>query len=134
VRTLLRTTQAHGLIAAAAAGRALLTKSVVAEAAVVTVFAIYGVSTLITRFTFPIGKGNVWTIRAVSIEDSLHYREEITYPALFQGRPYCAIPFSLTQPVPSYMRMGYVFGWTCRMRVECNAIKGAVSIKLRQLV
>jgi hypothetical protein len=82
VGTLLRTTQAHGLVTTAAAGRTLPTISVVTEAAIVAVFAIYSVSTLITRFTFPVGKGNVWTIRAVGIEDSLHYRKEIAYPAL----------------------------------------------------
>lgn len=72
-----------------AAQTAFLAVIPIAKAAEIAIVASAGVATVVAGDAFPFGKGNIWTVRAVGIQNALNECEKIIQSAIFKRSPYC---------------------------------------------
>jgi hypothetical protein len=117
-----------------AGAAALVAVTLIAESAPVAALAIRNVPALMTGCAIPVIQINVWAVRAVGVQDAPYYGEKIREPALFQGCLYGLGPFTFTELIVTYMRMGHFFRVSCRMRVQGDTGVGTGSVKLMQLI
>ena len=105
----------------------------VTEAAVRAVVTAHGIPALVTGLAVPVRQRDVWTIRAVCIQDAPDHSEEITQPAFFKGSPYGGAPIALTEPFSIDMGMSNALICSRGIRLKGNDVVWAAVIKLSEL-
>jgi len=71
-------TVTNRLIATAAGAATFFTEALITKGAPVTILVIHNMPAVITGCAIPLIQPNVWTIRAVGIQDASYYGEKVT--------------------------------------------------------
>jgi hypothetical protein len=88
----------------------------------------------VTSLAIPISERDVWTVRAVGIEDAPDHREKITKPAFFKCSLYGGTAIALAEPFPIHVGVSNTLVCGCRIRLKGNDVVRTGVVELTEIV
>lgn len=83
--------------------------------------------------SIPVSEWDVWTIRAIGIEDAPDDCEKVAQPAFFKGSLYRGAAIALAEPFPVHMGMSNTLICACGIRFKGNNAVRTGVVQLSEL-